>query len=159
MSKQKLPMPARSRRKEVSKAEKRETYYKALAGQPVSGTTSGLSSEATQEETTFTGGTGYIPQEEEAPAKPLYEDIKSKPVKYEIKEHVGLISSIIGILIFLGMIVTAYNSLTNKVDNIKTDLSDYKKDNSENIKQMDKTVKDDLRYINDRIDKYISKKP
>ena len=151
-------IPQRTRKPDAQRAD----YFKTLGRRPVSETTQTLSTETEQNELSSMGGTAYtIPKEDTAKAAPEYQKIQPKEFGLWsfVKEHNGVVAGIIVIIIFIATIVTAYNNFTNKIDNANRDLDNYKSSNDEHVKKLEKDLKDEMRYIIDRIDKYISKKP
>jgi hypothetical protein len=126
---------------------RRREYQKSLEASPV--TRTGDSYSATGKDfmsIPSSDGTIYTPEEGEHSPAPYKQIMPAK--KFKWSEHVQNIAAVIGIIIFIGVIVKAYDSLTNQIDNIKSDLTTYKQD-----------MKEDIRHLTERMDKYVSKKP
>lgn len=155
------------------KDDKRRLYQRSLAEKPVSRTDRSFASRTDAEEKLTVGGTiqeaeekhlaestAYIPAEEDVGAELHYEDTRERAGRSEqLKLYLEIAGGIIGVVIFIAIAVSAYNNLTNKVDNVKDDLRDYKSTNNNTVQKMEKDLKDDMRYLSERMDKYISKKP
>lgn len=147
-------IPQRTRTKDLQRAN----YYKTLGTRPISGTTQNFPSDAELHEQATLGGTEYIPEEDTAKTELEFKE-KTTEKKSFLKEHIEIIGGVIIVIIFIAGIVTAYNNLTNKTDNLKTELTDYKKENGDAIRKIEKDLKEDMGRITERIDKYVSKKP
>jgi len=135
-----------------SLGQRRLDYYKRLGTRPVSGTTTDIEIPETYTE----GGTDYMPKKDKS--LDISKTKEKSSLRKFFKEHLG-VTGVISLVIFIVGIVTAYNNVLNKIENISAGLSEYKKDTSENIDKLKKEFKDDIRYLTDRMDKYISKKP
>lgn len=144
-------IPQRSRRKDDS----RRHYQQFLESAQVSGTYTSTTTGSDMLGTKQTGSTEYTPDDKGLSTQP-YKGILPNGSRF--KHYAKEIAAVFAIIGAIATVVTLYNALTNKIDNVKAELTDYKKDSGENFRKLERDIKDDLRHITERIDKYISKK-
>ncbi len=139
----KKTIPPRTKSRDIQRRE----YQKSLEASPV--TRTGDSYSATGQDfmsLPSSDSTIYTPEGGEHSAG-VYKAIMPAK-KFKFSEHVQFLEAFFAIIIFIALVVSAYNSLTNKIDNLKSDLTNYRQD-----------MKEEVRHLTERMDKYISKKP
>lgn len=140
MSKRKS-IPQRTRSREAQRRE----YQKFLEATPISKTSHSSSTGKEFAALRTSDSTAYIPAEGEYSTAPYKDVLPSK--KSKVFEYIKHVAEIIALLVFFGGIVSYYNYLINKIDNVMSDLADFKRDS-----------KEEIRHLTDRMDKYISRK-
>ncbi|MEK6690075.1 MAG: hypothetical protein AABY78_02090 [Nitrospirota bacterium] len=129
--------PPRRKTKELVRSD----YRKGLATKQVSST-----AETEIPIIEALDGTDKIPPIEQAPLQLTKEPVKEGQKLTKTHYIIGIVGGIIGILIFVGVIVSNYTSLKEGLNHTNS-----------NLRELKQSINERINRLEERIDKYISK--